>query len=231
MYSKNGDKMKKSLMSLILFFCVLISGACSCKETKNELPAPEIDQSLLGKQFGLDKNINIDTLDNYLFRSDVVYRDMRMLIDPAKYENIGGDSYLSGFVKGFEVVPYPYIASIELPSEVTNQYDGPTLFTLNSEGNYIANYKESLDILEYLFPKDKIIFLMCGGGGYAGATRTLLINLGWDASKIYNVGGYWYYTGNNNVSIKREEDNQTYYDFYKVSYHNIDFNVLNKVSE
>lgn len=221
--------MRKILLSLVLFCSVLVTGACSCNKDKNELPAPEIDQSVLGKQFGLDKNINIDTLDNYLFRSDVVYRDMRMLVDPATYGNIGGDSYLSGFVKGFEVVPYPYLSTIELPPEVTNQYDGPTLFSIDENGKYVANYKESMDILEYLFPKDKVIFLMCGGGGYAGATRSMLISLGWDANKLYNVGGHWYYKGKNNVEVKREEDNKTYYDFYKVSYHNIDFNVLVEV--
>jgi hypothetical protein len=35
---------------------------------------------------------------------------------------------------------------------------------LDENGNYIANYVESVEILEYLFPKDKYIFLMCGAG-------------------------------------------------------------------
>ena len=29
---------------------------------------------------------------------------------------------------------------------------------------------------------------MCGGGGYAGMTKKLLVSLGWDENKIYNVG-------------------------------------------
>ena len=91
-----------------------------------------------------------------------------MLKDPGNYEAIGGDSYLSGFVKGFEVVPYPYLVNVSgLPKEVGDTYKGNTLFT-EKDGKYTANYKESMDILEYLFPKDKNIFLMCGGGGYAG---------------------------------------------------------------
>ena len=48
------------------------------------------------------------------------------------------------------------------------------------------------EILEDLFPKDKKIFLMCGGGGYAGMMKNLLISLGWNQDNIYNVGGYWY---------------------------------------
>lgn len=219
--------MKKIFIMLILF-CGLISfSGCSCKKSEG-LPTPEVDSSYMGQQFGLDKNINIETVDNYLFRNDVVYRDMRMLYDPATYGNLeGGDQYLSGFVKGFEVVPFPYLAPVEgLPEVVTNAYDGPSLFR-HENGQYIANYEESMDILEYLFPKDKAIFLMCGGGGYAGNTRAMLISLGWDVNKLYNVGGYWYYEGNNNVPVKRVVDeNTTKYDFYKVSYHDIDFDEL-----
>ena len=48
---------------------------------------------------GYQVNINEETIDNYLNRNDSVYRDMRMLKDPGNYEAIGGDSYLSGFIK------------------------------------------------------------------------------------------------------------------------------------
>ena len=67
-------------------------------------------------------------IDNYLNRSDSVYRDMRMLKDPGNYEAIGGDSYLSGFVKGFEVIPYPYLTEVKgLPEAVGDTYTGKTL--------------------------------------------------------------------------------------------------------
>ena len=36
---------------------------------------------------------------------------------------------------------------------------------------------------------------------------------------------------NNDVKVKREENGKTYYDFYKVSYHDIDFSVLTPVEE
>lgn len=39
---------------------------------------------------------------------------MRMLKDPGNYEAIGGDSYISGFVKGFEVVPYPLLTEVRV---------------------------------------------------------------------------------------------------------------------
>ncbi len=194
-----------------------------------ELPAPEKSEGLRG-EFGIDKNINESTIDNYLHRPDAVYRDMRMLKDPGNYEAIGGDSYLSGFVEGFEVAPYPYLINVTgLPSEVGDTYTGKTLFTQGQDGKVTANYTESMDILEGLFPKDKTIFLMCGGGGYAGMTKDLLVKLGWDADKIYNVGGYWYYDGQHNVEVKTTRNGETVYDFWKVPYHEIDFSTLHEV--
>ena len=197
---------------------------CACNST---LPKPELADGIRGSQLGIDKNINESTIDNYLNRSDAVYRDMRMLKDEANYEAIGGDSYLSGYVKGFEVVPYPYLCNVTgLPDEVGYSYTGTTLFTLNDDGTYTANYNESNEILESLFPKDKVIFLMCGGGGYAGMTKNLLVSQGYDADKIYNVGGYWYYEGKNSVSTKNDDGT---YDFSNVTYHEIDFDSLTPV--
>ena len=228
--------MKKNLKYVLLAILLLSLGLniynlVNRKTSKtSELPKPELSEGLRGT-FGIDKNINETTIDNYINRSDSVYRDMRMLKDPGNYEAIGGDSYLSGFIKGFEVVPYPYIVNVTgLPEEVGKTYEGKTLFTLK-DGKYIANYNESLSILEYLFPKDKNIFLMCGAGGYAGSTKEMLVALGWDENKIYNIGGYWYYNGNNNIEVKRTTNNKTYYDFYKINYHNIDFTNLTKVSK
>ncbi len=193
------------------------------------LPKPELSEGQRG-ELGIDKNINESNIDQYLGRADAVYRDMRMLKDPGNYEAIGGDSYLSGFVKGFEVVPLPYLMNVTgLPEAVGNTFTGKTLFTAK-DGKYTANYEESMAVLEALFPKDKVIFLMCGGGGYAGMTKAMLVALGWDESKIYNVGGYWYYEGDNNVEVKRKNSKgETVYDFYKVPYHDINLDDLTEI--
>lgn len=194
------------------------------------LPKPEISEGIRGEQFGIDKNINESTIDEYLGRSDSVYRDMRMLKDPGNYEAIGGDSYLSGFVQGFEVVPLPYLTNVTgLPEDVGETYTGETLFTQDESGNYVANYEESMEILETIFPKEKNIFLMCGGGGYAGMTKTMLVALGWDENKIYNVGAFWSYNGNNKVEVKKTIDGEDYYNFSIVPYYNIDFTTLHEV--
>ncbi len=216
-------KVKNILIIIITLLIGLLLGYLIPKR-ELKLPKPEITGGERG-MLGIDKNINEETIDKYLNRSDSVYRDMRMLKDPGNYEAIGGDSYLSGFVKGFEVVPYPLLTEVKgLPEAVGESYKGKTLFK-EKDGKYVANYKESLEILEYYFPKDKNIFLMCGGGGYAGMTKQLLVSLGWDENKIYNVGGYWYYNGKNNIEVKNNDK----YDFYKVIYHDIDFKNLTEV--
>ncbi len=192
------------------------------------LPKPELSEGQRG-ELGIDKNINEENIDAYLGRSDSVYYDMRMLIDPANYSAIGGDSYLSGYVRGFEVAPYPLLTNVEgLPEAVGKSYTGETLFT-KKDGKFTANYKESEQIIKDLFPKDKNIFLMCGGGGYAGMTKDMLVNMGWDKDKIYVVGGYWYYNGKNNVEVKQKDENgKNYYAFWKIPYHAIDFSKLTK---
>lgn len=219
-------KIKKTLILLTtLLIGILIGYLISNKTKLKPLPKPVVTEGQRG-QLGIDKNINEETIDKYLFREDSVYRDMRMLKDPGNYEAIGGDSYLSGIIKGFEVIPYPYLTEVKgLPKEVGNSYQGKTLFTQQTDGTYKANYNESMEILEYYFPKDKNIFLMCGGGGYAGMTKQLLVSLGWDENKIYNVGGYWYYNGTNNIQIKNNDK----YNFWKLTYHDIDFKNLTEV--
>lgn len=224
----NNYKHMKKILSLLLL--LLLMSTCLLACNNETLPLPEVSDGLRG-DLGIDKNINEKTIDKYLNRKDSVYRDMRMLIDDADYEAIGGDSYLSGFVSGFEVISYPYLCNVEdLPEEVGSTYTGVTLFSHEND-EYIANYAESFDILEKIFPKDKNIFLMCGGGGYAGMTKKLLVALGWDANKIYNVGGYWYYNGQNNINVKYEENGETKYNFDLVKYHEINFDSLTKLRD
>lgn len=224
-----------SITAIISIIVGLTAGYFIFKEdttnnVEEALPKPEISEGIRGEQFGIDKNINESTIDEYLGRSDSVYRDMRMLKDPGNYEAIGGDSYLSGFVEGFEVIPLPYLTNVTgLPEEVGETYTGETLFTQDESGNYVANYEESMEILEAIFPKDKNIFLMCGGGGYAGMTKTMLVALGWDENKIYNVGAFWSYNGNNKIEVKKTINEEDYYNFSIVPYYNIDFTTLHEV--
>jgi len=221
--------MKKIFRLFIICLLVITMTACGKEEAKLSKAYPDSNSA-----FGVDLNVNVKTIDKYLGRKDSVYIDMRMLNDPAVYCNIGGDKYLSGIVKGFEVVPYPYLATVKgLPEAVGEGYKGPTLYTITDENEYVANYKESSLIIEDLFPRDKNIFLMCGGGGYAMMTKNLLVALGYNADKIYNVGGYWDYKGNNKIKIDVTYGDglSNYYAFHRLDYHVIDFNYLTPVAK
>ena len=60
-------------------------------------------------------------------------------------------------------------------------------------------------------------------------TKTMLVALGWDENKIYNVGAYWSYNGNNKIEVKKTIDGEDYYNFSIVPYYNIDFTTLHEV--
>ena len=86
-----------------------------------------------------------------------------------------------------------------------------------------------MDILESIFPKDKNIFIICGAGGYAGQVKHMLVKLGWNEDLIRDIGGFWYYEGNNSIMIKESIDGKDYYNFSKVPYYNIDFSQLTEI--
>ena len=219
---------KLSFFSFAILLFALLS-ACGTAAQKS-LPAAQPDAD---SQFGVDKNINIDTIDDWLNRDDVAYRDVRMLYDPADYAAIGGEADLTHTIEGFKIVPYPYIATLqELP--VSGAYCGECLFTVTwgTDGAVVSaepNYEESIMILEELFPKEKAIFLMCGGGGYSGMMRSLLIFLGWDAAKLYNIGGNWSYKGAHSLELivyPENADGNKIYATWRADYAYIDFSRL-----
>lgn len=185
--------------------------------------------------FSVDLNINMDTIDDYLGIPGVAYRDMRMLKDPADYASIGGDSVLSIALEGFKIVPFPYIGTLqELP--VAGAYDGDRLFDIEwtddgTVANAIPRYEQSELIISDLFPADKPIIVCCGGGGYAGMMRQLLIYLGYDGSCIYNAGGVWDYTGYYPVELARYDDqtDSTEYFMWRADQAQIDFAQLTRI--
>lgn len=169
---------------------------------------PRIDDPFL-----IDEHVNMDSIDDFLNLENVVYRDMRLVRDPADYASIGGNAELSVTLEGFEITPFPWIGTLqELPVE--GAYDGPRLFEIawNEDGTVqsaTANYEQSLQIVEELFPKDRAIVLMCGGAGYAFMMRQLLVHLGWDESLLYNAGGAWDYAGYHPVELISYDENGT----------------------
>ena len=111
-------------------------------------------------------------------RDDVLFIDLRDYNDYAKKH-----------LRNFEVIPYfAYIFNANAGTEGFPQLFGGTVT------EPVATYEYSEDILEALFPKDATIFLMCQSGGRVTQCMNLLEALGWDMSKIYNVGGMGQFT-------------------------------------
>ena len=201
--------MKKVFLLVSILLCLsLFLSACDnggsttdSPDTPVALPPPEPD----GGPFGVDVNINMSTIDDYLNRPDISYFDMRMFYDPADFEAIGGDSTLSRTLPGYRIVPFPFLASLG-PMPVDGAYDGDTLFYVEWGDNreivvIRPNFAESQIIFEQIFPKDRTIFLMCGGAGYTSLMRALLFHFGYDENKIYHTGGNWHYEGNMSLDL------------------------------
>ena len=92
----------KKLVSILL--AVALLAALGAVAFADALPASEPDET---NMFGVDRNINMATLDEYLGRDDVVYRDVRMLFDPADYGAIGGNADLARPSKASASCPIP----------------------------------------------------------------------------------------------------------------------------
>jgi hypothetical protein len=212
---------------LVLSGCQAQGGTGS-NGAESGLPASEPDPR---SDYGIDLHVNMRTIDDYVGRSDIVYRDMRMLVDPADFEAIGGNNELASMIEGFRVVPYPYLATLPKLS-VGGAYEGESLFAVEWNDDHTiasaeANYTQSMQLLTELFPQDRPVFLMCGGGSYASMTKILLTYLGWDEAKLYNMGGMWDYTGAHGIDVITYDSNDVpTYCFWRTDYTVIDFSRL-----
>ena len=230
----------KILSLLCAFVLGVVATGCSCKE--KDVPSASAGSFDMNAQtFGVDKNVNVGTIDNYLNLDNVAYRDMRLLVDSQGYDDLTPTSsgMLTATIEGFRVSPLPYIANLwegMLPPPVLQnpiEIDYTPLFNVSWGENgevedIVANYEESMYVLEEIFPKDKLIFLMCGGGGYAWMTKQILLELGYDETRVYNIGGFWAYTGNHKVELVTYYDGEvegayeeSFYSFYNANYMNI----------
>ena len=87
------------------------------------------------------------------------------------------EGYAAGHVERFESISYfNYIEKLYTPDA--------------DKVNFTANFDESEDYINYLFPKNTPIFLMCAGGSRVVFMMNLLKQLEYDMSYIYNVGGW-----------------------------------------
>ena len=138
-------------------------------------------------------SINSTNLHEYLNREDVIYIDLRDYSDYAKKH-----------LRNFECVPYfAFLFDAAAGTEGKPQLFGGDVAAP------VATYEESVELMEVLFPKDATIFFMCQSGGRVKQCITLLESLGWDTSKIYNVGGMGQYTSDALVEVTTDAAEMT----------------------
>ena len=123
-------------------------------------------------------SVNVDNLTEYLGRVRFLYIDLRDYNDYAKKH-----------LRNFEVIPYFALILMKRQARKANRGCMAERWTLQSQ-----RMKNPAALLEAMFPKDKTIFLMCQSGGRVAQMMKLMNSLGYDMSKIYNVGGMGQFT-------------------------------------
>ena len=178
------------IMSLV---CILLIGCTPTTiddPSKDMLPAKTNVSSTLMSE----SPINVSNLDDYLFREDTYYVDTREI-----------NQWLEeGHVAGFVNIPfYQAIANIKTSTDVLYSFDrirdasGNVTVSLGEPGSFTENYNESLFILNAIFPKNKNIIFLSTAGVEASYLIALLIQVGYDGSKLYNAGPFSNSVGSN----------------------------------
>lgn len=171
--------MKKILMVLCALFLIV---GCNKKDNDNEIKIPSKNSAT--DTSPITSPVNGTNLDDYLFRDDVQYIDVR---------NSKG-ALQEGYIAGFKFVPYySIIASFNegeclYKMQSVENSDG-SLSYAGQVGGFVAQYEESEDIIKSMFSEEKYIFIVSQSGVESAYLINLLIQLGYDGNLLYNVGG------------------------------------------
>lgn len=189
--------MKKVLIILLI---VLLCGCSSQKQEESKvitLPLKEDPNSSMMSESPLSA-LNID---DYLFLDDVMYVDTR---SPQMF-------LAEGHIAGFINIPYyegicchEKEEGILFKMDKIRNEDG-SFIAMGSVGSFTPNYKESVQILNETFPKDKKIVFIASAGVESCYLMNLLIQYGYDGSLLYNAGAMTNTLGKN-IAYKDLED-------------------------
>jgi len=189
----------KKIISLLLVV-LLITGCNKESVTKSSQIPSKINST---DNDPITSPINTLNLDEYMFREDVQYVDLRssrMVLE-------------EGYVAGFEFIPfYNVVASFSEKSALyqmkrTTDNEGNVYFA-GEIGGFVAQFEESQTVIETLFDKNKYIFFISQGGTECGYMINLLIQLGYNSKLLYNVGGV---SNSEGVASYRSIETNKYY--------------------
>ncbi len=148
--------MKRFSTVFLVLISVIILAGC---EKEEEIISIEANDLIL-----------MENLDEYMFRDDVQYVDLR------NYEA----SFKSGFIKSFEIIPF---------------FDYLDFRVFDRNDGYDFNPDQILDEDELfrLFDPEKAIFLYADGCIRSGYLKDMLNHLGYE--RVFVLGGFYEYQG------------------------------------
>lgn len=200
-------------MKKILLLTLLLLAGCNGNNSNSSNLYENIPEKIEVNGVSIEaSSVNTKNIDNYLFRDDTVYVDLRPYSEVVK----------EGHIAGFSFYPYyELIATFEGYEESIKNEAGEVIekipqdnrlfkYKLESPvckvGDFSPNYEESIFLLNELFPKDKYIFAISQSGLECHYFFNLLIQYGYDVSKLYNIGGFAIGTGFHNIAYKNIDD-------------------------
>ena len=154
--------MKRFFKLFLMFLVVLSVVGCDEDDPKERVEILPEDE------------ITMEILDDYMFREDVQYVDLRNF----------DSRFLSGYIDSFEMIPF---------------FDYLDYRVFDRGDTYEFNVDQLLDSneLERLFDREKAIFLYADGCIRSGYLKDVLNHLGYE--RVYVLGGYYEYQGEHKV--------------------------------
>lgn len=176
--------MKKTiiiLISLLLIACSTNTPTVSNENNIKEIPVKsDINSNLASTSYITPKNI-----DDYLFRTDCFYIDLR---DP--------NLFLSeGHIAGFINIPFygyitDFIENDNILFSMNKIKENDKVIHLGDNGSFKPIYEESIDLIYDIIPKDKYILAISTAGVESAYFLNLLQQIGYDPAKLINVGSF-----------------------------------------
>ena len=162
--------MKRVLSAALAVLALIALSSCATMESGEatpELPAPVESVS------AADSPITMENLDQYMYRDDVQYVDVRDL----------DEKFGSGYIHDFELIPFFQFLEGRMVSR--SNEEGQAWVVAEGQINEGFAY-------ENYFQRDKAIFIFCAGGTRAGYVKGVLDQQGFTT---YNLGGFKDYDG------------------------------------
>jgi len=202
--------MKKITILILTIFLI----ACS-NNVQEEIKLPTKEKPESTKM--TDSPLSSKNIDEYLFIDDVMYVDTRY------FNQFINEGHIAGFIN---ISFHEMIATFEKKNNVLftmnkiRDNNGNVIANVGDIGSFKPNYEESIELLKSIFPIDKQIVFIASAGVESSYMMNLLIQYGYDASKLYNAGAFSNSLGNN-VAYRDLNDKKYYVepiDVYEINF-------------